>query len=725
MSININIPGIGSVSADNAATESTLQNILAAVRGQNTIIRNNESTIEYIQGQQQKSAQSTSSQLSGISGSAQQAGQSINRMSGEVASGLDSLKSRTYDFSQYLTDSIGAIAQATSNLVNNLQKTATDPIGLAAKNFNTALDLAGGGIDVVVNMFGAGLKKLTGSLTKGANESDAAFNSRVGQTAANMGKYINNFLGGELQGTVDSFREMNRMGMTLTSGLDDVREVSGRAGLMIPTFTQGIRSAQDSIRAMGTTMFQGASTTAKVMEGMATQTADDIEPLRSSMRRLGYEFEDQVALSADYLAMQRTTMSAEQFREYSKNLSERDTAVQTMNYAKNLKLLSELTGASASQLSAEARERAMSGVALASMSAEESEKYGMISAGLEKAGGGFIAKALEQQMALGTVTDENFNMLASAFPEMQTYIESLSESIKNGDMSAEEATAEAMKMYGDVTEKLRAGIREGGPLAEMIKAQAAGGGDLGGVMSMIESSTKFMSSAQDVSNAVDNINSTVAGAEYQPTTDAFINMGEEIYQTGVQIQNLATDAMPQYTELLQTVNGYVMDLNKGIISYVPTAVQLVKDFGDTIREFIGNFTSGGESATESKKSTDSTSVTSSGMTEVNNTAVATTMPAGVPGPQEFIAQSFENLFSKIQPGDKDVVSTELASLMDKQTVAAESNVLQIAELIKRIDANNEAQRLAYSTSEKLLEKIAKAADDTNGYAYQNYVGSVS
>ena len=54
MAVNINIPGIGNVSASDAATESTLRALLAATQGANTVIQSNESTVAYIQAQQER-----------------------------------------------------------------------------------------------------------------------------------------------------------------------------------------------------------------------------------------------------------------------------------------------------------------------------------------------------------------------------------------------------------------------------------------------------------------------------------------------------------------------------------------------------------------------------------------------------------------------------------------------------------------------------------------------
>ena len=89
MAVNINIPGVGTVSADNAATESTLNSLLAAVRGQNTVIRSNESTLAYSQTLQEKSAQAASTQFGSMAAGANQASSSVTRFANEVSVGLD------------------------------------------------------------------------------------------------------------------------------------------------------------------------------------------------------------------------------------------------------------------------------------------------------------------------------------------------------------------------------------------------------------------------------------------------------------------------------------------------------------------------------------------------------------------------------------------------------------------------------------------------------------
>jgi HD superfamily phosphohydrolase YqeK len=86
---------------------------------------------------------------------------------------------------------------------------------------------------------------------------------------------------------------------------------------------------------------------------------------RESLKRLGYETEDQVALVADYLSLQRATMSAEQFRAYTNSGLDKEVAVRTLEYAKSLKLIADLTGASASEVAKEARARSLSSLSLA------------------------------------------------------------------------------------------------------------------------------------------------------------------------------------------------------------------------------------------------------------------------------------------------------------------------------------------------------------------------
>ena len=158
MAVNINIPGIGNVSASDAATESTLRALLAATQGANTIIRSNESTIAYQQALQERSAQATNAHMTSIGSNTRRAGTDISRFADDVSSGLAGVNQRTYTLGQYLVDLSSAAATLTDRFVSDYERLASDPVGSSVRTVNTLIDLTGGAISGLIGAF-VGAKK--------------------------------------------------------------------------------------------------------------------------------------------------------------------------------------------------------------------------------------------------------------------------------------------------------------------------------------------------------------------------------------------------------------------------------------------------------------------------------------------------------------------------------------------------------------------------------------
>ena len=103
------------------------------------------------------------------------------------------------------------------------------------------------------------------------------------------------------------------MGTTFADGMSTIRAATGSAGILLQQFTLGIRSSIDSVRNLGIGTESATMSVARVMEQLAKSTHDIVvrqlddqgnlvavtqtqSTYRESLRRLGYEIEDQIAL---------------------------------------------------------------------------------------------------------------------------------------------------------------------------------------------------------------------------------------------------------------------------------------------------------------------------------------------------------------------------------------------------------------------------------------------
>jgi len=699
MAVNINIPGIGTVSATNAATESTLQALLAATRGQNTIIRSNESTIAYQNQLQERSARATSSQLGGIASSANRAGGAVTRFADDVAGGLNDVQMRTYTFGQYLTDLGHATATLADRMIMDSRNLARDPIGSSVRNVNTIIDIVGDGLSAFAGMFSSSGKAITDAASNTADKFGII--NKLIKGTADTAKYVNQFLGDQLQITLDSFQEFNRMGTVFTGGMETIRAVTGRAGILLDQFTQGIRSAIDSVRAMGLgTQFSSIAVargmeqlkdathaieiTTRNQKGEITSSTAATSTFRESIRRLGYETEDQVALVADFLSLQRAQMTEDEFRAFTRRGIDAQVAQDTLEYAKSLRLIADLTGASASEVAKEARERQLSSLALANLTTEQRDVFGNVSTFFEKSGAGFLNTALNQLIATGgnAVLDESFNVIASKMPELRQLVDTMYANITSGEMSAEEAGKAAAAQYGDITEMLRERMPE---FRELIAAGTLGNAsNLGPIINFLDTMAGYTrGGTQTITDSTKAIDAMANAPD--KLTQSLVKNAEALLATSVSIEQATTSILPGYSSALATINTYMKNF-----------VEFLAEFGGNIGNilagdfsFFGKYTTGSEIGVTMGQGADSD----------NN-------QGGFTSTGEFTGASVTNPDTAIPVADR-VLLGDMKSLLAK---AGETNRILQQETLKTAQASSDVNTESNAIIQKLDALIAKNND---------------
>ena len=158
MAVNINIPTIGTVTASNAAEESTLRAILSAVQQQNRVIRGNESTIESIQTSQTRNAQTANANLARVAAGASQSASSISVLSREVSGSFADTQAQVRSLGGYLK-SLGASAlNASLSIAKHSKSINQSPIEQSIRNVNTLIDGVGSALGCIIGLFGPGSK---------------------------------------------------------------------------------------------------------------------------------------------------------------------------------------------------------------------------------------------------------------------------------------------------------------------------------------------------------------------------------------------------------------------------------------------------------------------------------------------------------------------------------------------------------------------------------------
>ena len=197
MAVMIDIPGIGEVKAENAASEATLREILRALGGR-------------------------SGQVGGAGGGGAGGGAAVGDASKKAAKNVTGLGNA----SNVATDSIGKMASAAGSIVGGV--------------FNQLI-AAGGAVVGAVTGFGT-------SLLKGANS--------IADLTANVPGL--NLITGAVEGQVQLYKDLSSVGAGFSNDMFELTRVAGTAALSQQTFSKIVAENSEGLRLFGATV-QGGS----------------------------------------------------------------------------------------------------------------------------------------------------------------------------------------------------------------------------------------------------------------------------------------------------------------------------------------------------------------------------------------------------------------------------------------------------------------------------------
>ena len=562
MAVNINIPSIGTVTASNAAEESTLRAILTAVQQQNRVIRGNESIIEGIQTSQTRNAQTANSNLARIASGASRSASSINSMSKEVSGSFAETQAQVRSLGGYLKNLGASALNASLSIVKHSKSINQSPIEQSIRNVNTLINSAGEGFSAIIGLFGTGKIKGMKNAVAGAKETGDKFSwgeffGDLGQGTAEGLKYVNEMLGSQLSTTVETFDQFNKLGASFAQGMGEMRFVATSAGVLLDVFARGIQSAEQAVRSLGLSFSASSTSVAKVMEQLGQSTDVAGTRLVEVLRRVGYTQEEQIALSAEYLALMKTTMTTEEFRRFESRQIDSEVAKSTVEYGKNLKLLSDLTGANAQELAREERQRRLSAIALSAMSDKEAETYSTVGSALAKMGvaGQDLEKMILQTSQFGYVADPDLQVMMQSLPELQGRISEIVAIQKNEALSPEESSRMIMGLVGDIGQYAKENARNNDTLAALSRANLAGAANFR--LDFVEGLAGINFDSTTIANLQTNQADAAAGVDL--LTASLVASEYAIRDITVEVERMSSKALPTYAGFLESVNTRIRD----------------------------------------------------------------------------------------------------------------------------------------------------------------------
>jgi len=313
---------------------------------------------------------------------------------------------------------LGATAVEVSALwAKNFGEMPNNPVKSATALLTTGADALSGAISGISGKILEGL-----DLRGGAAAVDAL--TKLTTSAVKVGFGM---MEKELNDSIKMMNSFNKMGASFANGISEMRQASFSAGMNVDQFTQAMTRATPHLKNMGLTTAGAILRVADIGYEFGRVRKDGTS-LRNELRGLGYTVEEQAELAAQYLSMQRSTMTAEKFAA----LDDKKVAEQTRQYAVDLKVLSDITGKNAAAAMEEARVKSMEADIMAQLSPEEATKFQAAYAAMPD----YAKKGFLEYVSSGgqAITDQATNIGMAQNAQFEQLIKGSYASIKDANM---------------------------------------------------------------------------------------------------------------------------------------------------------------------------------------------------------------------------------------------------------------------------------------------------
>lgn len=232
--------------------------------------------------------------------------------------------------------------------------------------------------------------------------------------AAELAKKTNDYLTNELKKTEDSFKAVANSGVVLAGGMTELRQLAAVAGLDVSMLARAVTQAREDLNFMGL----GAGQAARRLAGVSNAIMGS--ELEIQLRNLGLAPEQMLEVSAMVMANQKAAGD-------QRILSDREVARLTGIYARDLKVLSDLTGQDAKKAMERARLESLRAEAMGKLTVQQRENLTQVLSATDPK----LHTAILQQVISGQVTDLNTLVASQQAPAIMDFIRSASDLVKN------------------------------------------------------------------------------------------------------------------------------------------------------------------------------------------------------------------------------------------------------------------------------------------------------
>lgn len=415
MAIKIEIPGIGDVIAENFAQEDTLQKILAATLKSEKTKQADESKRL---AQEKKLKEARENELKDNAKKSEQSKKASSEMDKLIANYkkqdtvmsqfTDDLSKSGKNITNMFADLTVTVGNLAGKFLANYDSMVTDPIkagaGILETVNNVMFQIAHIAVDIgtALGKAAVGWVPFIGSGLADVVQSLGVLGNKLIDFANQIFSTVNTVLEKEFQKRAIQLFSFMSVGGSFAGGMTEMGQLANESGVGIDTFTKAVVAARPSIIAMGLSVGDATRLLSKNMAALGTTVGKSGKTVRDELLALGYNYEQQGIVLAQYMAQLKSTgvnLAA---------VAPATLAKQTEQYAKHLKVISDITGQDAAKLMDQARAETQRGALMATLSSKQirafQDAYATLAA-LPDQQGPKLQAALAQMLAGGTVTD--------------------------------------------------------------------------------------------------------------------------------------------------------------------------------------------------------------------------------------------------------------------------------------------------------------------------------
>lgn len=319
------------------------------------------------------------------------------------------------------------------------------------------------------------------------------------------------FVADELDDNIQMFKGLAQSGATFNSSIMQMRDAANRAGMPLVQFQELIQNNSTTLAKLFGSVNQGIAPFVLLGKELRDFTKDELSGF-------GLTLDD----TNEFLTTQAEILRSQGRAEL---VNDRVLLENTKAYAKQLTILSRLTGESVKELDAQRRARAADGVLaakLAQMSTEDQRKF---QAALEL----FPKGAQQAVMELGLLDAP----ISNAAKSLQLLSGGRVKDILDGLMAPGELTNEAMAEFSNQIKLLGSDI-QGSSIADAFATAALAGGD-----SFYKEGLDLITAMAGSAANIEEITKTTKEAE-DGVTNELVKTQDTLQQNTVALQNLGT-----------------------------------------------------------------------------------------------------------------------------------------------------------------------------------------